>query len=86
MFYQFIHDDFEQGMKCKKILETSNYLMHFIFFTLILLIIYYQIFQKRWNKSLIMLLSVLTTMKLFNTINSQIGLWKIQKISMGIHT
>jgi len=86
MFYQFIHEDFEQGMKCKNILETSNYLMHFIFFTLILLIIYYRTFQNKWHNSLILLLSVLTTMKIFNSITSQYGLWKIQKISMGIHT
>lgn len=86
MFYQFIHDDFDQGMKCKNILETSNYLLHFIFFAVIILIIYYRIFKKKWNNFLLLFLIVISSMKMLNTLNSQYGLWKIQKISMGIHT
>jgi len=86
MFYQFIHDDFDQGMKCKNILETSNYLLHFIFFAVIILIIYYRIFKKKWNNFLLLFLTVISSMKILNTLNSQYGLWKIQKISMGIHT
>lgn len=86
MFYQFIHRDFEEGKKCKLYLEASNYLIHIIFFILIILIIYYRIFKSKWNNTLVLILSILTTLKYYNTISSQYGLWKIQKINLGIHT
>jgi len=86
MFYQFIHHDFEEGKKCKSYIETFNYLLHTIFFILILGIIYYRLFKNEWNYILLLMFTIITILKYYNTLTSQYGLWKIQKINLGIHT
>ena len=52
------------GLEMQMRIETSNYLLHFIFFAVIILIIYYRIFKKKWNNFLLLFLTVISSMKI----------------------
>lgn len=49
IFFQFLHEDFKQGMKTKKWIERFMYLLSFVIFSLILVSIYLFIMKKNYT-------------------------------------
>jgi len=78
--YQFLHEDFDKGMKLKKDLET---IMSFTQILIILLLIIGILITLYYDKTIglisLLILSVLYSTRLLNPISMHVNLWNAQK-------
>ena len=78
--YQFLHEDFDKGMKLKKDLETIMSITQILIILLliigILITLYY---DKTIGLISLLILSVLYSTRLLNPISMHVNLWNAQK-------
>ena len=78
--YQFLHEDFEKGMKFKKFIETLINVAQIVFIlAYILAILIFLFYSKKIGLIFIIIISILFTTKLINPLTTQINLWNAQK-------
>lgn len=58
IFFQFLHEDFKQGMKAKKILEWSMMILSFVIFTCLAISIYLFLMKKNYLYVLYIVLGI----------------------------
>ncbi len=81
-FFQFIHNDFETGMKVKKILENIFKLSQVFFIGFFLITILALLYNKAIGKILLIIFIILYSTRLLTPLNTQRSTFKMYKIRL----
>lgn len=76
IFYQFIHDDYDQGMKCKHTIENIFNLSQIIMYLLIFYLAYALYNKKNYVIIIVLLIVFIYLTKFINPMHSNYMLWK----------
>ena len=81
VFFQFLHKDFNKGMKCKQFLEHLFSLIQYIFIILLMIVIVLLIIPTRssFRNNVIIVFVVLYMTKVFNPLSAHYSLFKVQR-------
>ena len=82
VFFQFLHEDFEKGMKCKQMIEFLFNMIQ-LFFIIALLVFLYLLFgKKQYNSTIFLVILLVFFTRILNPLATNYSLFKAQKQQM----
>jgi hypothetical protein len=82
VFLQFLHEDFEKGMNCKKMIENLFNIIQ-LFFIIALLVFLYLLFgKKQYSKTIFVVILLVFLTRILNPLATNYSLYKAQKQQM----
>jgi hypothetical protein len=82
VFFQFVHNDLNEGIKIKENIELLFYLTQLFFYLLIIITILALLFDKKIGCYIFIIILLLYMNQYLNPFFVHYNLWKIQKLSM----
>ena len=82
VFFQFLHNDLNEGLKIKENIELLFYLTQLFFYLLIIITILALLFDKKIGCYIFIIILLLYMNQYINPFFVHYNLWKIQKLSM----
>lgn len=82
VFFQFLHEDFEKGMKCKKMIEFLFNMVQLFFIIALIVFLYLYFGKKSYNTTIFVVILLLFFTRILNPLASNYSLYKAQKQQM----
>jgi len=83
--FQFMHNDYEDGMKLKTRLETIFSFIQYFFIVGFILVVILILLNRKVGKIVLIVLLVLLFTRFLNPLTAQYGLYKVQKLALFGH-